>query len=80
VKTNRIGKHACQGCGISVGPGHIESRTYRVGEYQVCGWCRRSLERQGMLLMEPYNLHLFLHPDGEVTVEKSVFNTDEEED
>ena len=80
MKTNRAGKPVCQGCGIGVGPGYMEGRTYRVGGYQICGWCRRNLQRQGRLQVEPYNQCLFLHPDGEVTVEKSAFDIDEEED
>ena len=80
MKTRRIVKPVCQGCGICVGPGHIEARTYRVGEYRICGRCRRNLERRGSLQVEPYNQCLFLHPDGEVTVGKSNIDMDEGED
>ena len=67
----------CQGCGICIGPGYIERRTYRTGDYEICGWCLRELKRRGELWVEPYSKHLFLHPDGEVS-EEWVLVTDED--
>ena len=64
------GKRQCQGCGICVGADFIERQSYQVGDYQICGRCLLDLKCRGKLQVEPYIQHLFLHPDGHISVEK----------
>jgi hypothetical protein len=51
----------CEACGIQIGPRFIETKSYRVGKYTICGWCRRKLKRQGHLEV---GLRVWLYPDG----------------
>lgn len=37
----------CQSCGICIGPGFIETLTYQVGKFRICGWCRIKLTERG---------------------------------
>ena len=78
MKTNRAGKQVCQGCGICIEPDYMETRAYQVGDYQICGWCLRSLKRHGGLLIEPYNQYLYLYPNGEVRKEKVLVGEEDD--
>ena len=69
----------CQGCGMHIGAGYVETQSYQVGGYQICGWCSRELKHRGRLQVEPYNQHLYLYPDGEVLGGR-VFVVDEKDD
>ena len=71
---------ACMGCGIMVGDGYMETRLHQVGNYQICGSCRRQLEKRGRLWVQPYNQYLYLCPDGRVVMRKSTLRGDEDED
>jgi hypothetical protein len=70
----------CMGCGIMVEDGYMETRLHQVGDYQICGWCRRQLEKRGRLQVQPYNSHQYLYPDGQVVINKSTLRGDENGD
>lgn len=78
-QVDKVKKQNCQGCGICIRPNYIERYFYQVGDYHICSCCLRNLKRRGRLLVIPYKEHLFLHPDGKVSVEK-VFGVGEEDD
>lgn len=70
----------CMGCGIMVGDDYMEKQLYHVGDYQICGWCRRQLEKRGRLQTQPYKECRYLYPDGRVVIKKSTLRGDEDED
>jgi hypothetical protein len=70
---------ACMGCGIMVGDGYMETQLHQVGNYQICGSCRRQLEKRGRLWVQPYNQYLYLYPDGRVVIKTSALRGDEDE-
>jgi len=61
-----MSKVSCQGCGIRIGPGYMETFAYQVGDYKICGWCLGQLKKWGRLQVEPYSSNLYLQPDGSV--------------
>jgi len=63
----------CMGCGIMVGEGYMEKQLYQVGDYKICGWCYRQLNKQGHLWVQPYGSHHWLYPDGQVIVKRLTF-------
>ena len=64
----------CDGCQIVIGIGHIEAYPYQVGDYEICGWCLRELQRRGRLQVGDRSgkVALYLHPDGKVFKEQIV--------
>jgi len=45
--TKQIG--SCFSCSIGIGKDFIEPQLYRVGDVEICGWCKKALEKRGSL-------------------------------
>ena len=42
-------KGNCFSCGIGIGAGFIEPRTYSMGDKELCWWCSELLKERGVL-------------------------------
>jgi hypothetical protein len=42
----------CSSCSILIGPRHIETKPYRVGNYVICGWCYGELQTKGRVELD----------------------------
>lgn len=54
----------CLCCGIYIGPNHIETLMYFLGEKCICGYCNRNLDKFGFLNLRRTKERLY--PDGRV--------------
>ena len=67
---SNLKREVCQACGITAGPKQMETRTFQVGNYQICGWCLGQLKKHGALQVQPYQERIYLCRDG-TTIVKS---------
>ena len=53
----------CDACGITIGPGYMETTAYPVGKYKICGHCLRQLRERGRIQVQPYSKPLSAKAD-----------------
>jgi len=82
AKTGRfIPQLKCNSCAILIGPKHIETTPYHVGNYVICGWCYQKLQAKGRVELDGRRqvrdigtVCRFLYPDGTVKPMKLVLD------
>ena len=61
----------CQSCAICIGPEFMETYSYQVGNFTICGWCQSKLSARGYIeldsrrrIKDQGTVCHWLYPDG----------------